>query len=228
LDNSQDAKRFVLLHEQALAAGVRRIISVTGIAAEAAYVAGNSLMQQIKDASQLDGADLIDANNDLIREVDELTVSQPARHAAKQKLKSLHARIREVQKEATSSRKDHVLEQAKVIADLDDNIIVATINGADKDSMLTALDSIRSKRPNGAAILFTADTTQGKVIIVAGVSKSMISKGLRAGDWVREAARRCGGSGGGRPDTAQAGGKEPEKVPAAMDWATEYAIEVTQ
>jgi alanyl-tRNA synthetase len=121
-----------------------------------------------------------------------------------------------------------VLEQARVVADLDENIIVATIDGADKDSMMTALDAIRSKRPNGAAILFTSDASSRKVIIVAGVSGAMIKKGLKAGDWVREAAIRCGGSGGGRPDTAQAGGKEPEKVPDAMDAATAYANEVTQ
>jgi alanyl-tRNA synthetase len=228
LDSSQDAKRFVLLHEQALASGIRRIIAVTGVTAEAAHLAGISLMNQIKDAKQLDGNDFVDSYNDLIREVDELPISQPTRHKAKQELKTLHSRVRSVQKDAASSRKDHVLEQARVIADLDENIIVATISGADKDSMMTALDSIRSKRPDGAAILFTADMEESKVIIVAGVSKAMITKGLKAGDWVREAAKKCGGSGGGRPDTAQAGGKEPENVPVAMARATQYAKEVTQ
>jgi alanyl-tRNA synthetase len=228
LENTQDAKHFVLLHEQALASGIRRIIAVTGITAEAAHIAGASLMQQIDDANTLKGEELVRAYNELIREVDELTVSQPTRHAAKQALQSLHSRVRDVQKEVASSMKDHVLDQARVIADLKENIIVATINGADKESMMTALDAIRSKRPKGAAILFTSDVSTGKVIIVAGVSSALIKKGLKAGDWVREAARRCGGSGGGRPDTAQAGGKEPEKVPASMDWAGEYASEVTQ
>ena len=228
LDNSQDAKRFVLLHEQALASGIRRIIAVTGVTAEAAHLAGISLMKQIKDAKQLEGNEFVDSYNDLIREVDELPISQPTRHKAKQELKTLHSRVRSVQKNAASSRKDHVLEQARVIADLDEDIIVANISGADKDSMMTALDSIRSKRPDGAAILFTADMEESKVIIVAGVSKAMITKGLKAGDWVREAAKKCGGSGGGRPDTAQAGGKEPENVPVAMARATQYAKEVTQ
>jgi alanyl-tRNA synthetase len=228
LENTQDAKHFVLLHEQALASGIRRIIAVTGVTAEAAHIAGASLMQQIDDANKLEGADLVCEFNDLIREVDELTISQPTRHAAKQALQSLHSRVRDVQKESASTIKNHVLDQARVIAELDENIIVATINGADKDSMMTALDAIRSKRPKGAAILFTSDVSTGKVIIVAGVSSTLIKKGLKAGDWVREAARRCGGNGGGRPDTAQAGGKEPEKVPASMDWASEYASEVIQ
>jgi alanyl-tRNA synthetase len=228
LENTQDAKHFVLLHEQALASGIRRIIAVTGISAEAAHIAGVSIMQQIGDANSLEGEELLSVYNELIREVDELTISQPSRHAAKQALQVLHGRVRDVQKEVASSIKDHVLDQARVIADLDENIVVATINGADKESMMTALDAVRSKRPKGAAILFTSDIATGKVIIVAGVSSTLIKKGLKAGDWVREAARRCGGSGGGRPDTAQAGGKEPEKVPASMDWASEYASEVTQ
>ena len=133
-----------------------------------------------------------------------------------------------LQKEAASSRRDVVLEQARTIAELDDDIIVATIEGADKESMMTALDAIRSKRPNGAAILFTTDYEDGKVIIVAGVSKTMIGRGLKAGDWVREAAKICGGGGGGRPDTAQAGGRDPEKVSAAMETAMSFANEVTQ
>jgi alanyl-tRNA synthetase len=228
LDNTQDTKHFALLHEQALASGIRRIVAVTGVAAQAAHLANKSLLQQIEDAKQLDGSDFVDAYNDLVCEVDELTISQPARHKAKQEIKTLHTRVRRIQKDMASSRKDHVLKQAKAIVDLGENIVVAMINGADKDSMMTALDSVRAKRPDGAAILFTSNQDEGKVIIVAGVSKTMIAKGLKAGDWVREAAKKCGGGGGGRPDTAQAGGKEPENVPKAMDAATEYAHEVIE
>ena len=77
-------------------------------------------------------------------------------------------------------------------------------------------------------MLFTANLEEGKVIIVAGVSRALIGKGLKAGDWVREAAKICGGDGGGRPDTAQAGGKDPGKIPAAMEIATTFANEATR
>jgi alanyl-tRNA synthetase len=77
-------------------------------------------------------------------------------------------------------------------------------------------------------MLFTANAQDNKVIIVAGVGKSLISKGLKAGDWVKKAAMACGGGGGGRPDTAQAGGKEPEKIPDAMEAAREYVKEAIQ
>jgi len=227
IKNCESAKHFVVSHEQALASGIRRIIALTGVAALASHAAGESFLQQIDESGRLDGDDLVGAYDMLVKQVDALSISQPMRHAAKQKLKSLHDRVKSIQKNVASTRKDHVLEQARVISELDLNVIVATINGGDKDSMMVALDAIRSKRPDGAVMLFSADNEEGKVIIVAGSSKTMISKGLKAGDWVRVAAIACGGGGGGRPDTAQAGGKNPENVPDAMDKATEFANEAT-
>jgi alanyl-tRNA synthetase len=221
------AKHFVVSHEQALASGVRRIIALTGVAALASHAAGESFLQQIDSAECFDGDELLDTYDTLVKQVDALSISQPMRHSAKQKLKILHDRVKSIQKNVASSRKDHVLEQARVISELEHNVIVATINGGDKDSMMVALDAIRSKRPDGAVMLFAADKAEGKVLIVAGVSKVLIGKGLKAGDWVRVAASACGGGGGGRPDTAQAGGKEPEHIPIAMDKATEFANKAT-
>ena len=119
------------------------------------------------------------------------------------------------------------MEQAKQIAEGNEEIVVATIDGGDKETMLSALDAVRSKRRGGAVMLFTAHQEDGKVTIVAGVDKPLIAKGLKAGDWVREAAKVCGGSGGGRADTAQAGGKDPEKIPDAMIAARKFAEEAT-
>ncbi len=228
LKTCENAKHFVILHEQALASGTRRILALTGVAAQASHSAGISFMQQIQDIEQLDGEAFVHSYHELVKTVDELTLSQVTRHEAKNKLATLHEHVKSIQKESASTRKDHVLEQARTIGALEGNIIVATINNADKDSIMTALDAVRAKKPDGAAILFTSNIEEKKVIIVAGVSKTMIAKGLKAGDWVREAAKICGGSGGGRPDTAQAGGKNPEQIPEAMNIATTYANEVTQ
>ena len=63
----------------------------------------------------------------------------------------------------------------------------------------------------------------GKVAIVARVPKELIGQGLKAGDWVREVAKVTGGGGGGRPDMAQAGGKDPAKLPEALQWAVQFA-----
>jgi alanyl-tRNA synthetase len=220
-----EAKHFVIVQEQALASGVRRILAVTGEPARAASENGTSIMQRIEQLHEFDGSDLATEHESLCQLVDEQDISQPTRQTAKQLLKTLHTKIKSFQKEAASTLRDSVLEQARHLADLDDEVVVASIDNGDNDSMLSALDAVRSKRPNGAVMLFTTNTENGKVIIVAGVGGSLISRGLKAGDWVKEAATACGGGGGGRPDTAQAGGKEPEKIPDAMDAAREYVKE---
>jgi len=222
-----EAQHFALLHEQALASGTRRITAVTGVPAQAAHEAGARLLQQIEEAKQQDGVELCTSYDSLIRIVDELTLSQTIKHKAKKELQKLFVQVKQVQKQAASSRKDIVLEQARAIAESPDALVIAEIDGADKDSIMVALDAIRSKRPDGAAMLITSDKKEGKVLIVAGVSKQYISRGLKAGDWVREAAKVCGGGGGGRPDTAQAGGKDPSKVSEAIQVAIQYANEVT-
>ena len=61
---------------------------------------------------------------------------------------------------------------------------------------------------------------------MSAVSDDLIAKGLKAGDWVREAAKATGGGGGGRPQMAQAGGKDPAKLPDALKVAREFAAKV--
>jgi len=220
------AGQFVIVHEQSLASGVRRILALTGVAAEAAFGAGETMLERISKASSLSGHALLQEFDELSQLVDELTLSQPDRHAAKHALISLHEKAKSARKQAASSRKDDVLAQAQEIAEGDEVIVVAAIDGGDKDTLLSALDAIRSRREGGAVMLFTAHVDDGKVTIVAGVDKQLVEKGLKAGDWVREAAKVCRGCGGGRPDTAQAGGKDPEKIPDAMIAARQFAEKV--
>jgi alanyl-tRNA synthetase len=64
-----------------------------------------------------------------------------------------------------------------------------------------------------------AATGEDKVLLVAGLSRDLVQRGLSAGNWVRDVAPVVGGGGGGKPDMAQAGGKHPEKMPAALETA---------
>ncbi|MDP7008472.1 MAG: alanine--tRNA ligase [Phycisphaerales bacterium] len=227
LNSCATAGQFVITHEHALASGVRRIVALTGVAAEAAYRAGESILERIFQADALKGDALIHEFSELSQLADELTLAQPTRHLAKKTLATLHEKAKSARKKAASTKKDSVLEQAQTIAGGEENIVVATIEGGDKDTMLSALDAVRSKKQGGAVMLFTVHQDEGKVTIVAGVDKQLIDQGLKAGDWVREAAQVCGGGGGGRPDTAQAGGKDPEKIPDAMKAAIKFAKKVT-
>jgi alanyl-tRNA synthetase len=83
------------------------------------------------------------------------------------------------------------------------------------------MDSLRKKQPSLALMLGSTDGA--KVSFCSAVSDDLIARGLKAGDWVRETAKIAGGGGGGRPNMAQAGGKDPSKLPAALTRAREFA-----
>ncbi|MFO0913168.1 MAG: alanine--tRNA ligase [Pirellulales bacterium] len=93
--------------------------------------------------------------------------------------------------------------------------IVAEIPLAGPDLMRQLIDQIRRKTPR-SAVLLASSSEDGKVTLVAGVSRELIDQGVNAGSWVREVATIVGGSGGGKPDMAQAGGKDPQQLPAAL------------
>ena len=100
----------------------------------------------------------------------------------------------------------------------DDLIVVAEVPGANPNVMRGWIDQIRKRSSGGSAVLL--GTVQGeKVVLVGGLSHTLVDKGLKAGQWVGAAAKMVGGGGGGRPDMAQAGGKDPSKLPAALDAA---------
>ena len=94
---------------------------------------------------------------------------------------------------------------------------------ADRDNLLSAMDAIRAAHPDAAVMLLGVDEDASRVTIVARVPRELIAKGLKAGDWVREPAKICGGRGGGRPDMAQAGGKQPDKAGEAIAAARAFA-----
>lgn len=73
--------------------------------------------------------------------------------------------------------------------------------------------------------MLLAAAADGKVALLASVPEDKIKAGLKAGDWVKQVAQVVGGGGGGRPDMAQAGGKDPDKLPEALDIAKQFAEE---
>jgi alanyl-tRNA synthetase len=80
------------------------------------------------------------------------------------------------------------------------------------------IDALRKK--TGKACVLLASRDEGKVTLVAGLSRELVDRGLHAGRWVGDVAKLVGGRGGGRPDMAQAGGNDAEKLPAALESAT--------
>jgi alanyl-tRNA synthetase len=96
-------------------------------------------------------------------------------------------------------------------------VVVGQIDDAPADAMRGAIDWVRNKTQASAVLL--ASVSGAKVTMVAGMSKDVVAKGVKAGDLVREIAPIVGGSGGGKPALAQAGGKNPDALPEALEEA---------
>lgn len=108
---------------------------------------------------------------------------------------------------------DSLLDAAQ---DLDGvKVIVADLPSANPNLMRQLIDQIRQKT-SPVAVLLAAPQGDDKALVVAGVSRELVDRGAHAGNWVREVAAVLGGGGGGKPDMAQAGGKDPSKLPEAI------------
>jgi alanyl-tRNA synthetase len=117
---------------------------------------------------------------------------------------------------------DSLLEQAADVNGI--KVIIAEAAGANPNLMRQLIDQLRKKLDAAAVMLVTAQG-EDKVLLVAGLSKQLVQQGLHAGNWVKHVAAVVGGGGGGRPDMAQAGGKQPDKLPEALERARDLIVE---
>ena len=95
-------------------------------------------------------------------------------------------------------------------------LVTQRIDGANVDLLKRLVDQIR-KKISPAVILLASETTDGKVLLITGVTNDLVGRGIKAGEIVKEIAPVVGGGGGGKPDMAQAGGKDPAKIEEAIE-----------
>jgi alanyl-tRNA synthetase len=113
---------------------------------------------------------------------------------------------------------DQLLASAETVGNT--RLIVSEVPNANAAMMRQWIDQIRKKSKEPVAVLF-ANAGDGKVTLIAGISNSLVDEGFSAGKWIGPVAECVGGSGGGKPDLAQAGGKLPEKLADALRIAKE-------
>lgn len=192
---------FKIVSESGIGAGTRRIEAVTG---EAAYLQMNEQIGILKEAA----SKLKTSPKEVANRVDLL---QAEIKQLQRENESLAAKLGNI--EAGS-----LIENAKNIAGV--NVLSAKIQGVDMSNLRNMADDLKQKL--GSAILVLGSVHDDKVNIIAAVTKDLIDKGYHAGKLVKEVATRCGGGGGGRPDMAQAGGKDPNKLDEALGYVEEY------
>jgi len=177
---------FKIIGEQSTAAGVRRIEAISGDRALAEYQRALTTLRSV--------AGLLNAGEDEVVAAIERQLD-----ATKQLEKQLEA----LKRKAAGSQADDLLEQVREVKGV--KVLAAEVKGFDRESLRQLVDSLRQKLGSGVVVLATAD--DGKVALITGVTKDLIPK-LHAGKIVQELAKMVGGSGGGRPDLAEAGGKD--------------------
>jgi alanyl-tRNA synthetase len=109
-----------------------------------------------------------------------------------------------------------LLAKAEQIGDA--TVIIAELPGVEANLMRQLIDQVRGKTKS-SAVLLASRQGDDKVTLVAAISKDLQLRKLSAGEWIRPVAEAVGGGGGGRPDMAQAGGKNPAKLPEALQVA---------
>ena len=189
-----DIGLFKLTAESGISAGIRRIEAVTGFGALALVAQEEQILKQIAKIVKSGQAGLVD-------KVRQLTVSN----------RSLEKQLQQLKAKLASSAGSDLADQAQ---DLDGvKLLAAAVEGFNPKSLRDTVDQLKNKLGSSVVVLITA--SEGKVSMVAGVSKDLTDK-VRAGDLVNMIAAQVGGKGGGRPDMAMAGGVDASGIPSAI------------
>ena len=194
VERTGDIGVFKITSEGGVASGVRRIEAVTGRGA----------------------LEWIDAKQRALDDVAGLLRSQPEQ--ARAKVEQLLKRTKDLEKEVAAAKRALVSGQA---TDHSENVqeisgikVLATrMDGADAKTLRDAVDRFKDKLQSAIVVVGSVDG--GKVMLAAGVTKDNTSK-IKAGDLIKPVAKQVGGTGGGRPDFAQAGGTDPDALDAAL------------
>ena len=195
-----DIGLFKIISESGVAAGVRRIEAVTS---EYALDWTDQGENQLAEVGQMLKGNRDDISNRVSQLMD--------------KNRSLEKELAQLKGKLASSQGSDLSSQAVEINGI--KVLAVNLEGADVKTLRDTLDQLKNKLGTSAIVL--AAVNGEKVSLVAGVSKDAVSK-IKAGDLVNSVASQIGGKGGGRPDMAQAGGDQPENLPAALssvaDW----------
>jgi len=187
---------FKIVSESGIGSGVRRIEAVTG---RHAYEYMEQQIGVLEQASELVKSNLYDVPKRI-----EGLLAQ-AKESARE-IESLRAKLASIE---AGSLTDQVKELNGI------RYLAAKVNVADMDALRTMADQMKAKLPSAVIVLGAGQ--DDKVNLVASVSQDLVAKGYHAGKLIKEVAAICGGGGGGRPDMAQAGGKDPAKLDEALN-----------
>ncbi|MFZ0630748.1 MAG: DHHA1 domain-containing protein, partial [Acidobacteriaceae bacterium] len=192
-----------LLGEGSVSSGVRRVEAVTGLGALNEFRRGFEVAQMV---SQLGPGELSPAE-----------ALRQRLSSQEDELKRLRRELDEARMKSAASRVAAATDQAVEVKGI--KVLAQRVDALDRGQMRTLVDNLRNKLGSGVVVLGGAQE-DGKVALIVGVTKDLTGK-VQAGKVIAPIAKQVGGSGGGRPDMAEAGGKDASALDAALKSAPE-------
>ncbi len=189
-----DIGLFKIVAESGVAAGVRRVEAVTGDNALALVQQQQALIAEAAAAFKAPAQELPGKIAQVLDNV-----------------RALEKELARLKSKLAAGQGDDLATQAVEVKDA--RVLAAVMEGADVGALRETMDKLRDRLKSAAIVL--ASTSDGKVTLIAGVTADLTGK-VKAGELVNMVAQQVGGKGGGRPDMAQAGGTQPENLPAAL------------
>ena len=193
--NSGEIGLFRIVSESGIASGVRRIEAVTGMNAYRLFIAKEELLESVAETLKSSEKDLLQKASANVAE-----------------LKARSKEIEELKRSLSKGSIDTLVSSREDIAGV--SLVRGEVKDADASALREITEKVLDKLKSGVVALASVDGQ--KVNFSVMVSKDLTAKGLHAGKLIKEMAQVAGGGGGGRPDMAQAGGKNPEKTAEAL------------
>ncbi|OXB74037.1 UNVERIFIED_CONTAM: hypothetical protein H355_003100 [Colinus virginianus] len=232
LQNSGHAGPFVIVSEEAIAKGIRRIVAVTGAEARKALRKVESLKKLL---SALDAKVKVQTapNKDVQKEITDLSemlatavIPQWQKDELREAVKALKKVMDDLDRASKADIQKRVLEKTKQVIESHPNqplVIMEMENGASAKALNESLKLFKAHSPQTAAMLFAVDNEAGRITCLCQVPQETVQKGLKASQWVQEVSALMDGKGGGKDVSAQATGKNVGCLQEALRLATDFA-----
>jgi len=200
LDQTGQIGLFKIATEGAVASGVRRVEAVAGPAALAAVARQERALREAAEILKISPSEVPQRLRQLLE----------GQRALEKQLGELEARL-------ARGRADELVAEARQVNGI--AVVAKRLDGLDADGLRAVVDRLRERL--GSGVVVVGGVADGKVSLVSGVTKDLSNR-IHAGKLMQEVARAAGGTGGGRPDLAQGGAKDPDRLDAALGQVVAY------
>ncbi|KAG6413557.1 hypothetical protein SASPL_126271 [Salvia splendens] len=206
--NTSEIRGFKIISEQGIASGVRRIEAVAGDAFIEYVITRDNYLKQLCSTLKVNAEDVTARVNNLLKDLRE----------ARNEVSSARAKAAIYKASSIISSAFTVGSSSKI------TVLVSSMEDIDADALKSAAEYLVSNLQDPTAVILGSCPDEKRVSLVAAFSPGVVKLGLQAGKFVGLIAKVCGGRGGGRPNFAQAGGSEPENLPAALEKARDDLV----